>query len=1692
MPVFTAAASAILTATTSLAAGSTGFLIAQSVVAAGLAAGTARALGLFDAPNIDAPDIQFDDPGSEQRLGASTRNKLPCLYGNWQQRGALVYFETTTDRQTLYAVIALGEANTGTAINTVYWDDIRLTLNTSGEVTGGTDVEGNATDRLNGNVNVQLYPTGGRSTYLENLSSNWTSSHRMTGITYAVVTVRYNRNSDVTGLADMRFIGTATIDSPGDAVLDQLQNTTYGLGLPDSAIDMDSFNTANSYFNAMVAHTNASGSTVLAPRFQVNGGMGTDLSIRERIENILIGSNSSLRWSDGRYGLFVNRAETPVAYTFNTDNVIGDINVTELGLTTTINRMEIQYGRDPSNNYQRNTAIIELPNNSRFPNELDRTQTLDLPLVATAVEAERVGTIILNQSREQLVIRHRADVTAHPLEAGDVVNYTMENYGWTDKQFRILKISEIEEEGRIEYEVEALEYTAAVYADRTFVEPDASPNTNLPSADDIVAVTDLAVANVQLTANIPSFDLTWTVPNNSLIEAFDVFYNPSVPTFGASTTRFLKTILPTGGNDAFTNGSSIADEITTLPSGDHSLWVVGRNAFARSSESNTASVTWNPQIVASDATTVYRFHENAVTNDPGAPTGADGTGGGWYDADSPSAPSDPNPHWEAVGQGTITNQSNRELDFTFTGNSADVTTSNVPTNQDLLFNLSGLPGETTTTSDGSPERAELTITGNTGSDTSGTPSFTDIMITGNTGVSSGGTFPNNSSWGSMGDRFTFSIGLASGLTTTLRIRTNNTGSASELTSSNSTAFTLRTTIGGVVTTGSIGILDIISAIETSPNNYTYTVEINSGTNNFYYRTSSDRNAQREVGGFTGSTPVTLTNLVLGNAAQDASQITVSGVTLTFPLDLSSQSAIQSNFISQFNGNNTLQAVYLPAVTQGNGVRITTRNNGNISIPISVNDRDGDITLTQAFTAGTAGTTANASQVRIVGSGGITVDETITLSSGLTTQATIASSFKSAFDANTNLQAVFIEANIRADNVVEIETRSNGNFVITATAIDRDGDITITQTNVDGSSDTGGNPEVITLTVTGDTGSMGSSTSYGSSSQLYTNTTTTNSALRPNTDNASIFRTDTNPIPSASNDSHQFSINPNSTDSGILTSGLFSLGTVFDNAGTGGRDVRGLLELVITPSGGTATTLPVAFIGTETGNDIFRLFILSSEMPQNILSNNLQFNWELRSPASNASQIRFQVGSVDETITLTAGLTTQAAIANDVRDMFNANTNLRTIFNAATVNASNEVILTSTANANISATITAIDNGGNITITEEVVDGSNVTIIGQATTIRAVVGTTEVLNQSFNGSTLAQIITALQNAYNTHRTANPTAGYNVSTTSSTIRLQSTFTGQTPLANITITQQGRDTSNQPATLLISRTITNDGINRNVMSGQLSTVSATVGGTSIGTVTITDNSSATSVVTQVINGLSTPSYALTDSGNGVIRATSTFFGSTPDLLITVSPGLDSDNSTPTLAVARAVTTAGNAGGVDLTSAQWTYFPTNREIRTDTDTIGIMNNGQLTVPVGLVVDSESIAADTTQSGNTLARVESSERHLTKNHISDIIVFGAVAGLLESTSSGTDVVSFALEASVDNGTTWQRQSPIPVGYNINRGSGFGGQLFNCASYIAITVQDVPANTSVRFRVVVIGPTTHFNGGWGWAASIIEERNNPI
>ena len=111
---------------------------------------------------------------------------------------------------------------------------------------------------------------------------------------------------------------------------------------------------------------------------------------------------------------------------------------------------------------------------------------------------------------------------------------------------------------------------------------------------------------------------------------------------------------------------------------------------------------------------------------------------------------------------------------------------------------------------------------------------------------------------------------------------------------------------------------------------------------------------------------------------------------------------------------------------------------------------------------------------------------------------------------------------------------------------------------------------------------------------------------------------------------------------------------------------------------------------------------------------------------------------------------------------------------------------------------------------------------------------------------------------------------------------------------------------------------------------------------------------------------------------------------------------------------------------------------------------------------------------------------------VTHIVVFGATAGVWRTIDSGNDTINFALEYSLDGGTSFTRVSRLPSAYLLNRPGISANQIFNAASYLAVTVNNIPANTVVQFRVALVGTTAAQNqvsGGWGWGISVIEEKN---
>ena len=330
-----------------------------------------------------------------------------------------------------------------------------------------------------------------------------------------------------------------------------------------------------------------------------------------------------------------------------------------------------------------------------------------------------------------------ATVAAMPLEAGDVITYTLPNYGWDEKQFRVTRVSEMEVEDGLQYQIEAVEYAASVYTDRTHIEPGASPNTNIPALDQLTAVTDLAIANRNDAAAQPNFELTWTSPQSSLVERFDVYVNNLLAPFDSDSTQFLHSVFPPGMRSSFNPAEPVSNVVYGLPAGSYNIWVVARNSLAASAESNTVELTtWTPRInndgISAEIGDIsIRLHENLATNDPGAPTGEEGIGGDWYDPSGQfgTIPDDPDPHWEARGVGAVTTAGlPRVADFAISGQGGLIQVNS--TSQSYRFDVTGTPGARVQTGSAQQEITEFEFSGTGGAPTGGAQAIWDLEFTG--------------------------------------------------------------------------------------------------------------------------------------------------------------------------------------------------------------------------------------------------------------------------------------------------------------------------------------------------------------------------------------------------------------------------------------------------------------------------------------------------------------------------------------------------------------------------------------------------------------------------------------------------------------------------------------------------------------------------------------------------------------------------------------------------------------------------------------------------------------------------------------------------------------------------------------------------------------------------------------------------
>lgn len=519
MAIFTAIATAIVSAI-----GITGFVatIATGLIATGLAIGTAKLLGVYEKPATGTGQ----DPGVKIQLPPATDNKIPRLYGR-NYTGSIIFDAAISNQnKTMTYAMVISEYNDEDVwtVNSIYRDDAEL-LFSGATVTGQIDPNATSATNISGKIRCrvyaggssaakQIFPVGGAVNAYD-IMPGWTVNHSMEDLVFAIFEMDYDSENGLTALGAITYDINNTLTNPANVLLDYLRNDRYGAGLANTFIDTSSFDDWRTFSSANVSYVNTSNVTVQHSRYQIDGALSTFNTVKENINKICLSGGAFFTYNNklGKFGVVpskaVSNAYVANAFVFNDDNIVSSINIGSTELFSLYNAIEVEY---PSVNQKDQTDVYYAELNAAVLNPNEPYNKLDyrLDMVNDGSRVAQLANIDLNQSRFNTVLSFTADFSAMQVDVGDVVKVTSELYGYVDRLFRVMRVTEKEDaEGVITVDLTLLEYSSDVYDDLIGIEDLPKPVTGISNwwvvnGNASLSIGDIVIVNdpTATTANI--------------------------------------------------------------------------------------------------------------------------------------------------------------------------------------------------------------------------------------------------------------------------------------------------------------------------------------------------------------------------------------------------------------------------------------------------------------------------------------------------------------------------------------------------------------------------------------------------------------------------------------------------------------------------------------------------------------------------------------------------------------------------------------------------------------------------------------------------------------------------------------------------------------------------------------------------------------------------------------------------------------------------------------------------------------------------------------------------------------------------------------------------------------------------------------------------------------------------------------
>lgn len=527
------------------------------------------------------------------------------VYGQVRKGGVLTYIdETGTDNKYLHIVIVLA-GHEVEEIGDIYINDEVVTLDGFGIVT---------TDRWKSKIRI-FKRDGSQTTADPEMVSRAGVASTFIGKGIAHLYVLLSYDADVFGSGIPTFTAvvkgkkvydprTSTTAWSANAALCIRDYITSAYGLADSTVNDTFFSAAANDCDDNIPI--ASGGT--QDRYTINGVIRADSTTGSALADMMQSCNGALYYSGGEWKLRVGVYEAPVK-SFTLDDLRSAITLpTKMSRRDNFNSVIGTFINSSAGwveaDYPPVTSAYFLDTED---NSIENAMDLPLSMVTNGARAQRIAKQALFRSREQMTISADFGLSALGVEVGDIVDLTIADYGWTNKEFEVKSWKlVISEEGGIRVSLILRETSEEAFAWNAEEQEIVDNNSNLPAYYDVgnvgVSLTgELRLVNQQVVGAL----LVTVTTDSDQADQFEVQYRQYGATawksLGRSTSNDFEAVGVTDG--AFDvraraiNAIGIRGDWTTVSNYYITLFAAlpqDVEDFSANVVGNTLHLTWTP------------------------------------------------------------------------------------------------------------------------------------------------------------------------------------------------------------------------------------------------------------------------------------------------------------------------------------------------------------------------------------------------------------------------------------------------------------------------------------------------------------------------------------------------------------------------------------------------------------------------------------------------------------------------------------------------------------------------------------------------------------------------------------------------------------------------------------------------------------------------------------------------------------------------------------------------------------------------------------------------------------------------------------------------------------------------------------------------------------------------------------------